>query len=175
MNSKQKEQQFKELYEAHTDMIFRFCITRVSDREQAMDIVQETFMRLWKTIQHGEVVDNTKAFLFTIAHRLIIDWYRKKKAISIEDMGFEDEAENYEPVEDGVKIDMENAAEGRYLLDKINSLSTGSRTVLYLRYAEGLTPPDIGKIIGVSANAASVRISRGLDELRKISGYREDK
>lgn len=152
-------------------MIFRFCVVRVSDREQALDIVQDTFMRFWKTMQTGESIENTKAFLFTVAHRLIIDWYRKKKSVSLEDMKIDDESEDYEPVEDGIRIDMENKAEGRFLLDKINNLSSGSRTVLHLRYIEGLSPPDIGKIMGISANATSVRINRALEELRKLSGY----
>ena len=90
MNSTKKEQEFKAIYEESSDMIFRFCVVRVSDREQALDIVQETYMRLWKTMQNGESVDNIKAFLFTVAHRLIIDWYRKKLKIPIELFGYLD-------------------------------------------------------------------------------------
>jgi RNA polymerase sigma-70 factor (ECF subfamily) len=166
------EQQFKEIYERDSDMIFRFCATRISDREQALDVVQDTFMRLWKTFQQGEKVDNTKAFLFTVAHRLIIDWYRKKKSLSLDEMDNED-GEAYEPVEDGIKIDIENNSEARFVLDKINELNSGNRTVLHLRYIEGLSPPEIASILGISTNATSVRINRALAELKKITGYNE--
>ena len=77
---------FKNIYEDESDTIFRFCLIRVSNREQALDITQETFLRLWKNMQEGKTILNNKAFLFTIAHRLIIDWYRKKKSFSLDKM-----------------------------------------------------------------------------------------
>jgi len=67
------------IYKADSDAIFRFCLVRVSDREQAMDITEETFLRLWKSLLDGKEILNNKAFLFTLARHLIIDWYRKKK------------------------------------------------------------------------------------------------
>ena len=77
---------FQKIYETESDAIFRFCLTRVSNRDQALDITQETFLRLWKTLNQDEKVLNNRAFLFTIAHRLIIDWYRKKKSLSLDRM-----------------------------------------------------------------------------------------
>jgi RNA polymerase sigma-70 factor, ECF subfamily len=73
---------FETIYEKESDAIFRFCLVRVSDREQALDITQEVFLRLWQSLQKGEDIRNSRAFLFTIAHRLVIDWYRKKKSLS---------------------------------------------------------------------------------------------
>jgi DNA-directed RNA polymerase specialized sigma24 family protein len=42
---------------------------------------------------------------------------------------------------------------------------------VHLRFIEGLSPPEIGEAMGISAGAASVRVSRGLSELKKITGY----
>jgi DNA-directed RNA polymerase specialized sigma24 family protein len=66
---------------------------------------------------------------------------------------------------------MDTGAEGRFLLEKINELSPTSRDPVYLSYVEGLSPGEIGDILGISANATSVRINRGIAELRKITGY----
>ena len=74
---------FELIYRDKSDNIFRFCLIKVSDRDQALDITQETFLRLWQSLQSKEEIRNEKAFLFTIARRLIIDWYRKKKSLSI--------------------------------------------------------------------------------------------
>lgn len=115
---------------------------------------------------------NHRAFLFTVAHRLIIDWYRKKKPVSLDAMsGDEDGKESYDPVDESAYDEMGLNEEGRFLLSKIKELGPSYEQAVYLRFIEGLSPPEIGKILGISANAASVRINRGLQELRKITGY----
>ncbi|KKT00994.1 MAG: ECF subfamily RNA polymerase sigma factor [Candidatus Nomurabacteria bacterium GW2011_GWF2_43_8] len=164
---------FEKIYGEESDAIFRFCLIRVSSREQALDITQETFLRLWRSLfEKKEEIRNSRAFLFTVAHRLIIDWYRKKKSISLESIMHKEEGETeYEPVDEKTSDGFGLEAEGRYLLDKIGELSPTSRHPVYLRFVEGLSPEEIGKILGISANAASVRVNRGLSELRKKTGY----
>ncbi len=169
------KQKFEEIYAEESDAIFRFCLTRVSNREQALDLTQETFLRLWTTISKEKEVLNNRAFLFTVARRLIIDWYRKKKSISLESIMYKDEEMNYEPMDEKTANDSQFGAEGRYVVGKINELSETSRDPLYLSFVEGLSPKEIGDILGISANATSVRINRGLTELRKITGYDKNK
>lgn len=164
---------FESIYNDESDSIFRFCLLRVSNREQALDLTQEVFLRLWQSMLLGKEIVNNKAFLFTVARRLIIDWYRKKKSLSLDKMISEKEDGVYDVVdertiEDKVIIGIE----GRYLLEKINELNDSHRDPLYLRFVEDLSPPEIGQILGVTANTASVRINRALEELRKISGYK---
>lgn len=161
---------FKKIYEDESDAIFRFCLTRVSNKDQALDITQETFLRLWNNLLEEKKILNYRAFIFTIARNLIIDWYRKEKNISldkmIEDEGF-DQVDNY------AMKNIETGIEGRYLIEKINELSPMNKDPVYLRFVEDLSPEEIGKILNISTNNASVRINRGLEELRKITGYKE--
>ncbi len=168
------KQTFEEIYESESDAIFRFCLVRVSNREQALDITQETFLRLWQSMLQNKEILNNRAFLFTIAHRLVIDWYRKKKSFSLDSMLNHGEEDGYDPSDEMTTSRLELVAEGRYLLDKINELSPSNRHPVYLRYVEDLSPVEIGKILGISTNAASVRINRGLLELRKKAGYNDD-
>ena len=165
------EKAFIAVYHEESDAIFRFCITRVSDRDQAIDITQETFTRLWQAFLKDTVMVNRRAFIFTIAHHLIIDWYRKKKSISLESLAREDSSEGYEPPNETARQDLELETEGRYILDKIHQLGPSYRHAVYLRFVEGFSPPEIAEVLGISANAASVRVSRGIEELRKITGY----
>lgn len=169
---------FEATYKKESDVIFRFCLIRVSNREIALDITQETFLRLWKQMQEDKNILNEKALLFTIARHLIIDWYRKKKSLSLDAMAFKynEEREGGFDVldEETTASNLESGAEGRYLINQINKLEPNYREPLYLRYVEDLSPPEIGKILGISVNAASVRINRGLVELRKITGYEKE-
>lgn len=161
---------FKKIYEENSDIIFRFSLTRVSNREQALDITQETFLRLWKSLLEGKEVLNNKAFLFAIAHNLIIDWYRKKKSISLDSM-IDGEKDSYDLPDGKTADNIELKAEGRYLMDKINELAPIYKDPVYLRFIEDMSPQEIGNILNISANAAGVRINRGLEELRKKTGY----
>jgi len=165
---------FKKTYEEYSDSIFRFSLTRVSDREQALDITQETFLRLWKTMSEKKPIKNSQAFLFTIAKHLIIDWYRKKKSISLDQM-IENENIPFDvPDESSFKV-IELGIEGKNLLSKINDLPPIYRDSIYLRLVEDLPPKEISEILNVSVNVISVRINRGLEELKKITGYENEK
>lgn len=169
---------FEKIYDLESDSIFRFCLVRVSNREQALDITQETFLRFWQSLAKDEEVRNDRAFLFTIAHRLIIDWYRKKKSISLDVLMHKETEEgeaDYDLVDEKTLDSLDIEAEGRYLLDKLSKLPSGYQHPVYLRFVEGLSPPEIAEVLGISTNAASVRINRGLSELRKITGYNNDK
>jgi len=168
---------FEKTYKSESDAIFRFCLIRVSDRQQALDITQETFLRLWQNLLEEKEILNNRAFLFTISRHLIIDWYRKKKSIPFKDMVstiYDEEETLYDPPDEVTTAQLLIGVEGRYLLDKINELIPVYRQPVYLRFVEDLSPPEIGEILGISVNAASVRINRGLIELRKKVGYSDD-
>ncbi len=164
------ENTFKKTYEEESDAIFRFCLTRVSDRDQALDITQETFLRLWKNLLEQKDISNHRAFLFTIARNLIIDWYRKKKSISLDNI-IDGGSEQFDLIDTSSSNNLLLKSEGKYVLDKISELAKTYQTPVYLRLVEDLSPQEIGIILNISTNAVSVRINRGLEELRKITGY----
>lgn len=162
---------FVTYYEKEADPVLRFCMLRVFNTEQAIDIMQETFSHLWEAMKKGEKIKNIKAFLFTVSHRLIIDWYRKKKDIIL---NIPDDSDSDNPIEEYTSedfSDLEIGAEGRYLLDQMQKLSPLNKQAIYLRYVEGLSPTDIAKVLRISADTVSVRVNRGLNELRKITNY----
>ena len=166
-----KKALFEAIYSKEGDIIFRFCRARVSGREQALDLTQETFVRLWQTLMSGKVISNERAFLFTVAHRLIIDWYRKKKTISLEHVfqgvaNVDDEA--YDPSDDNQRVDHELGADARFALAKIQELEPVYRDPVYLRFVEGLPPAAVSKILKISVNVASVRIHRGIKKLQQL-------
>ena len=163
------EKLFVEIYDRESDAIFRFCLLRTSDRDVALDFTQDTFMRFWKSLSlDNKDIKNYRTFLFTIARNVIIDWYRKKKAYSLEAM-----MENsYEGGRSTLKLsareDVETEVEAKFLIRKIGELPEPYSNVVYLRCVEELKPREIAKILGESANVISVRISRGLEQLRGL-------
>ncbi len=159
MNAKEE---FIQAYENHSDAIFRHCYFRVFDREVARDLTQETFLRTWDYLQkEGKAVENLKAFLYRVATNLIIDRSRKKRETSLEvlqELGFE-------VVEESRAVDF---VEIQSLMAAVEMLFPDDREVVTLSFVEDLAPVEIADILGISANAVSVRLHRAIKKLRLI-------
>src|SRR3989344_2939243 len=125
MSHQNMTNQFLAIYNTESDAIFRYCLLRTSSREVSLDLSQEAFMRFWKVMSQNKKIANHRAFLFTITRNLIIDWYRKKKTLSIEslDQGFGEDSDksvaNKYALDNTSQEALELNAEGRYLLGKI--------------------------------------------------------
>lgn len=166
-----KEQEFTAAFEAYSDELFRHCSMRLSDRERALELTQEAFLRTWDYIQKGEEVRELRPFLYRTLRHLIIDEYRKKKSVSLEKMA---EAGDM-PVEDFLPSDDTNTLEaavermeGKRALEVLQKLPDPYREALTLRYVNGLSPKEIAEIVDESENAVSVRIHRGLKKLKDL-------
>lgn len=157
------EKQFLDIYKQNTDAIFRYCLLRVSDRELAKDIAQDTFMKVWQYAAKGEKIANLRAFLFTTARNLIIDYYRRKRATSLDNMmeqGFDVGVDATQSLAD--KFDGEKA------LALLGSIPEKYRDAIYLQYVEGLSVKEIAEVTLETENNISVRIHRGLQKLRSV-------
>ncbi|MDP9249654.1 MAG: sigma-70 family RNA polymerase sigma factor [bacterium] len=165
----QLEKIFEKTYSENADALFRFAYYRVSDRDQAMDIVGDAFVRLWEALGREEVKE-PRALLFKVTRNLIIDWYRKKKSIAVQDFGEEAKEgggqENFMDMFAGNLAGAESLSEAQMVIEKIRTLEPIYREALYLRYVEELSPKEISAITGESANLVSVRVNRGLKLLK---------
>ena len=169
------ERLFAQTYESESDAVFRFCLTRTSSRERALDFTQDTFMRFWNSLRSGKEIRNCRTFLFTIARNIVIDWYRKKKSVSLELISGEDVGEGRSGLLVVAADDVMIEAEAEHLIRKIETLDEPYRSAVYLRCVEELKPRQISEILGESANVISVRISRGLGKLRSLLKYEDEK
>lgn len=160
---------FEKAYGEYADALFRFAYYRVSDREQAMDITEDAFVRFWEALSRGEVKE-PRAFLFKVIRNLIIDWYRKKKSIPLQDFGQPkhegEEGENFMDMFAGNIAGADILSEARIIIEKIQALEPIYREALYLRYVEELSPKEISEITGEDTNLISVRVNRGLKLLK---------
>jgi RNA polymerase sigma factor (sigma-70 family) len=167
MTSDILKKQLTQLYIDESDSLYRFCFLRTSDSEAAIDILQDTFVSFWEVLLRGDEIRSQRAFLFTIARNRIIDWYRKKKSLSLDSLAQISGADGELFKDIGQKEDIEMAHEAKFLIEKIGE-------IVYFRYVENLTPKEIAEILKVSANVISVRIHRGLQQLRKVAGYHQN-
>lgn len=170
------EEEFIKLYDELADKLFRHCYFRVFNRERAKDLMQESFMRVWKYCGEGHEVKNLRSFIYKVANNLIIDESRKKKELYIEELqvhentSFDSAKDHVREFDSGV-----NEAEtvltiidGKIALSALSRLDSKYRDAIVMRYVDDLTPEEIAKITHETADVISVRIHRGLKQLRTL-------
>jgi RNA polymerase sigma factor (sigma-70 family) len=169
MQDRNVKAEFTKVFEEESDALFRFAYSRTSDRELAIEISQESFTRLWqKFVLEGEV-PNPRAFLYVVARHLIIDWYRRKKSSSLEALS-ENRDKPLDPRDDSPQIQMELSSDAGRVLELFDKLGKGYRDIMFMRFVEDLQPREIAERLGLTANAVSVRISKGLTALKHHIG-----
>lgn len=151
-------------YEEHSDAILRYCHFQTSNRQVALDMVQDTFMKTWTYLVGGNDVDNVKAFLYKVAKNLIIDYRRKKKAVSLDaitETGIEFASDEAPP-------DPDAAFDRDFVLGKLDELDDDAREMLIMRYVNEMSIKEIAAATGLTANNVSVRIHRSIEKLKSI-------
>ena len=178
MEDKQKE--FGDIFERHSDELFRHAFLRLSDRERALDLTQETFFKAWNHIskKDAEEIRQWRSFLYRILNNLIIDEYRKHKTQSLDAMLANEETSVM--MEGELLRDETNELEaaivrfdGAKAMAALEELGEQHKAVLILRYVDGLSPREIAESLGQSENTVSVRIHRGIKKLQQILGEQQ--
>lgn len=154
---------FLAVYDELADAIFRHCYFRVYDRERAKDLTQDTFTKTWEYLVRGNAIDNPKAFLYRVANNLIIDYSRRKKDSSLDELveqGFDTGTDEHKAIL--------AAADAHSAVKLIGRLDEKYRQVVLMRYVDDLKPKEIALATGETENVVSVRIHRGMEQLREI-------
>jgi RNA polymerase sigma-70 factor (ECF subfamily) len=165
------ERGFLEAYEEHADALFRHAYVRVREREAALDIVQEAYVKTWDYISKGKKVEYMRAFLYRVVNNLIVDRSRRKRSSSLDAMMEED---GFEARDEEAK-DPADVPAAREALAMLETLDEIYRTAITMRYLDEMSPREIGEALGVSENVVSVRIHRGIEKLTKLMAGRGTK
>ena len=163
------EKVFMESYEEFSDAIFRYALFQTSNKETALDITQDTFIKTWQYLQKGAEVENIKAFLYRVAKNLIIDHRRKKKSSSLDQIleAGVDFTEEENVLEEKEK-DFEKAQDKERVLKAIEKIDEKYKEILLMRYIEEMSIKEIGDILDKSQNHVSVMLHRGVEKLKKL-------
>lgn len=158
------QKKFEYLYDTHADAIFRYLLWRLHERERALELTQEVFMRLWRHLVEGKSLQYEKAFLYTIAKRLFINEIRQDE----HHFSLDDEAVGYENILPDTKFDVVRDAEYEELWRYIDTLPPTTTELLRLRYKDGLTVQEIAVILEAKETTVSMRLNRALSHLKQL-------
>jgi len=155
----------------HFDSIYSYIYRIVRSKTEAEDIVQETFIKVWKQLDRFKPGTGLRPWLFRIARNTAIDHLRKKKSIPFSHFNEEGEAE---VVFVDASIDVLEETIAREQKDHLNAaleaLPLQYREVLVLRAEDNLTFEEIAAALGKPLNTVKSLYRRGLISLQKNIG-----
>lgn len=157
------KQTFLKAYDDYFDAIYRYCYWRVFDKEKAKDFVQETYCRVWKYMERGKEIKSMKSLLYRIATNIIIDESRKKKIASLDQIM----EKGFFPKSD-LRQKMQDHLTGKELIHIVKSLDKRYSEAMLLKYVDDLSTREIAASLHETENNIYVRLSRGLDKVKKI-------
>ena len=158
-------QQFEELFDAYSDVIFRLCLFKTSDQDVAHDLTQDVFTKLYEYLGTHKVPDNPKSFIYQMARNRIIDHYRKHTTDSLETI--QEDGGQFAEGQYGHEQTI-HSAEYNLAIDAMHQLDETYREVLYLRLVEDYSVTEISEQLDITASNVSVRINRGKKQLASI-------
>ncbi len=142
-------QAFREIVTLHQQKVFLLAYSILRNREDAMDVVQETFMRLYQKLEAYDKEKNFQAWLLQIAKNLSIDYFRKHHGRRRE-------------LESGKSVEDLNLAAGDYRSNPASSelrrvisrclerLGERQRMIFVMRHYNGLEYREIAQVLGIS-------------------------
>ena len=160
---------FEQLVARYTKPIYNFIFRLIGNIQTAEDLVQETFIKVWKNLAKYDQKQVFRAWIFTIARNTATDYMRKKKSIPFsvlskdDEYVFEDSLADENPLPEDLLAELENTELFEKLLAE---LSVDYQMVLLLHYQEGLTFEEIGTILDTSPNTVKSWHHRALAQIR---------
>jgi RNA polymerase sigma-70 factor (ECF subfamily) len=149
------EKDYNESVLLYADNVYRFIVKNLRHTEDAEDIVQSAFEKLWI---HKDSVEPLKAksYLFTVAYHLLIDHTRKAKRITLQESFENDSQTAYQ----------ENKALKKVLHDALATLNEMQRSLVLLKDYEGYSYEEIGEITKLTTDQVRVYLHRARLKLR---------
>jgi len=156
---------FGDLYERYVDRIYNYIYYRVSNVHDAEDLTSRTFYR---ALSHLSSYEDRgipfSAWLYRIAHNLIANWHRdrgRRPVVALDQLTLKSQADQA-PENMAQLLD-----DSRLLRQGIRKLDPARQELLVLKFSEGLSNAEIGRIMGRSEGAIKSLYHRTLLALRK--------
>lgn len=155
---------FEEIVSRYCRPLVQFIAGRMGSFQDAEDVVQETFL---KVFQHIGSFDNRYAFkswLFTIAYRLSVSTYRRKRPVVLEQ----------EALGQFTDTSAQGPSDGDEIWDVVSRMKPDDYTVLWLRYKQEMDMEQIAKVMKKTKTGVRVHLHRARNRLAEKIGVMQE-
>jgi RNA polymerase sigma-70 factor (ECF subfamily) len=143
------EKEYNECVATWADNVYRFILKNLRHEEDARDVVQTAFEKLWRNRAEVDPA-RAKSYLFTVAYHQMIDHLRKVKRITLQEDFREDS-----------KVQHLQANNLKKILERaLDRLSETQRSLVLLKDYEGYSYAEIGQITGLNESQVKVYLHR---------------
>ncbi len=167
---------FEQLYNQHADQIYRYIYYRVSNQSDAEDLVAQTFLQAWTAITNYKPNGSPfVAWLYTIAHNLVVNYYKKSERQAKLQMPLTDWMADVQGQQDPYR-ELNTRLRNEALRRAILQLGTEQQQIIYFRYVEDWSHQQIAALLGKTEAAVRViqfRAQRALRQLLEKDGWNE--
>jgi RNA polymerase sigma-70 factor (ECF subfamily) len=155
------EADFEEIYRVELPRIYNYFCYRVGDTTAAEDLTAETFEKAWRNRwRYRRYLAAFSTWLFTIARRVVQDYYRKKRDdLPLEQITEPGASENLEEL-------IEQNADLAQLSVLLSRLGDREKELVALKYGAGLTNRAIARLSGISESNVGTILYRVVQKLR---------
>ncbi|GLX68574.1 RNA polymerase sigma factor SigW [Paenibacillus glycanilyticus] len=163
---------FAELVGLYQDKLFHMAYRMLYNRQEAEDVVQETFLRVYKNLERYDESLKFSTWIYRIATNLCIDRLRKRKP----SYSLDAESTDHEGLDGYSMIPSDDRTPESELLlsetqriihDAIESLPPKYKTIMMLRYIQEMSLQEIGDVLDMPVTTIKTRVHRGREFLRK--------
>ncbi len=172
------EQAFERLVRTYDQSVLRIALNLLRSPEDARDVYQEAFLRVYKNINSFRFDCSFHTWLYRIVTNICLDHLRKRK-VRREEPPIIDSAEG--PIDRMERVEEESAHAdperslfnlqlGSRINDALGGLSPRERMVFELRHYQGLRLRKIGDVLGTSEEAAKNCLFRATQKMRTVLG-----
>ena len=169
------QERFLKAFEEYSDALFRHAFLRISDRERAIDVVHDTYTKVWAYVRKGHEIEAFRPFLYKVLNNLIIDEYRKTKEASLDallEIDGVDEG-SFDELSSNTVESLAATLDGKKVFGLVETLPDVYKEVIILRFVDELGPKEISLLIEETENVVSVRLHRALKLLREMVETKE--
>ena len=166
---------FREVVQSYQRMVFSLSLKMLADEEEAKDVVQETFIRVWRGIRSYDPQKPFRTWLYTIATRLCLDRLKRQKPIV--PMPDDERTLHRFASDDNSQRQMENAEWAAIVRLLAEGLSEKQRIAFSLCQLEGLSPQEAEEMTDMDARQLKSNLYVARQTIRKRLkdlGYEEN-
>ncbi|WP_206099015.1 RNA polymerase sigma factor SigW [Paenibacillus nanensis] len=166
------QQAFAELVDLYQDKLYHMAYRMLSNRQEAEDVVQDTFLRVYKNLDRFDETLKFSTWIYRIATNLCIDRLRKRK----QTYSLDAESQDYEGLDGYSMIPSDDRTPESELIlsdtqriihQAMETLPPKYKSVMMLRYIQDLSLQEVGDILGMPVTTIKTRVHRGREFLRK--------
>lgn len=159
----------EELYRRFAPKMYAVCLRYSNNAEDAQDLLQEGFIKIYRNLHRFRAEGSFEGWIRRVFVNTSIEHFRKKSA----KLSMVSEKEE-STIEDTDVSALENLAE-KDIINIIQELSPGYRTVFNLYVVEGYSHKEIGEMLGISEGTSKSQLARAKSVLqKKVAQYLSD-